>query len=82
MLDIGVASNVMPLNIMERLGLKMTLPYKNYKNVCVFDFMIVPTHGLIQGKKDSLHAHTGISFFLYIMVVDIPITYAVLLSRK
>lgn len=79
MLDIGATSNVMPLKIMEKLGLKISRPYKNLFG---FDSKIVPTHGLIQGQRVESHSHLDISFLMDIVVVDIPITYGVLLSRK
>jgi hypothetical protein len=79
MADIRSTSSVMPLKIMERLGLKVAHPYKN---VSGFDLKIVPTHGLIQCQREKLHAHPDISLLMDIVVVDIPVTYGVLLSQK
>lgn len=64
---------------MERLGLQITHPYKN---VCGSDLNIVPTHGLIQGQRPQLYAQPNIYFLMDVVVLDIPITYGVLLSRK
>lgn len=49
---------------------------------CGFESKIVPTHVLIQGQRAQLHAHLDIYFLMDIVVVDIPVTYGVLLSRK
>lgn len=79
MVDTRETSNVMPLKIMERSVLKVSHPYKK-----IYDFVskIVTTHGLIQGQRSHLHAHPNISFLMDIVVVDIPITYWVSLSKK
>lgn len=79
MVDTKTTSNVMPLKIKESLGLKI---YHVNKNLCGFESKIVPTHGLIQGQRSHLHVHPYISFLMDIVVVEISISYGVLLSRK
>ena len=48
MLDSGAGANMMSLNFMEQLGLKVTRPYKN---LCGFESRTIPTHGVIENVK-------------------------------
>jgi hypothetical protein len=61
------------------LGLNTTRPYIN---VCGFESRAIPTHGVIENVKAHLVWYPEIVIPMDIVVVDVPDTWGMLLSRK
>jgi hypothetical protein len=78
-LDSSAATNIMPLTIMKQLGLEITRPYRN---VCNLDSKPIIFHGVIENLEVSLKEYQHISFPMDIVVVDIPDSLGMLLSRE
>ena len=51
MLDTGVGANIIPFKVMQKLGLKVTCPYRN---VCGFESKAIPTHGVVENVEIGL----------------------------
>jgi hypothetical protein len=79
MLDSGVGANMMPLKVMEQLGLKPTQPYRN---VCGFESRAIPTHGMVENVKAHLARYPERVIPMDIVVVYVPDVWGMLLSRK
>jgi hypothetical protein len=79
MLDYGAFTNVMPLKIMNQLGLKTTRPYRN---VCSIDSIEIKVYGLIEDLKVLLATYLDISRLINVVVIDVPDACGMLLSRK
>ncbi len=79
MLDSEESHNLMPLVIMQSLGLSITIPYKD-----LFSFYSrkVECMGLINDLVVSLTQVPSKSFVIDDVVVDIPYRYGILLSRS
>ena len=69
MLDIGVGANLMSLKVMQKMGLKVTRPYKN---VCGFESKAIPTHGVVENVEVCLKEYPKKLVHIDIVVVDIP----------
>jgi len=69
----------MPLSVMRDLGLQVTSPYGNTFGL---DSKEVQVHGLIKDLKVQLNAYHDISVLMDVVVLDIPPTYGMFLSRK
>ena len=79
MLDFGASHNVMPKDIMDRLGLEITRPYGDLYS---FDSRKVKCLGMIKDLVVNL-AHIPVkSVLMDVVVVDIPPKYDMLLSRS
>ena len=78
MLDSGASTNVIPLSVMRHLGLNI---HKTYRNVCGIYSNSMEVHGLIKDMVVKLVSSLDISTIVDIVVVDIPATYGMLLSR-
>jgi hypothetical protein len=79
MLDSGAGANMMSLKVMEKLGLKVTRPYRN---VCSFESRAIPTHGVVENVKVFLGRYPERVIHMDIVVVDVPDVWGMLLSRK
>jgi hypothetical protein len=79
MLDYGDSTNVMALKVMNKLGLKITRPYRN---VCGIDSRAIPVCGLIKYLKVSLDTYPNISLLMDVVIIDVPDAWGMLLSRK
>jgi hypothetical protein len=79
MLDSGVGANMMSLKVMQRLGLKVTRPYRN---VCGFESRAIPTHGVIENVEVCLKEYPKRVIHIDIVVVDVLDVWGMLLSRK
>lgn len=79
MLDSGASANVMSLSVMRQLELEV---HRSYRNICGLDSKSMEVHGLIKDVVVHLVASPDISTIMNVMVVDLPATYGMLLSRK
>ena len=78
-LDFDASHNLIPKVVMERLGLKITRPYKDLYS---FDSSRVKFLGLIKDLCVNLAQIPAKSFVKDIVVADIPPNYGMLLSRS
>jgi hypothetical protein len=79
MLDSGASHNLMPKEVMEKLGLEVTRPYKDLHS---FDSSRVKCIGLIKDLCISLVQIPSKSMVMDVVVADIPPKYGMLLSRS
>jgi hypothetical protein len=79
MYDSGASSNIITKGIMQRLGLKITRPYKN---VCAMDSREIETHGIIIDLPVKLAFHPNFALKMDVLVIDVPNAWGMLLSRK
>jgi hypothetical protein len=79
MLDLGEGANMMSLKVVEKLGRKVTRPYRN---VCRFESRAIPTHGVVENVEVCLGRYPERVIQMYIVVVDVPDVWGMLLSRK
>jgi hypothetical protein len=79
MLDSGATSNVMTKKVMEQLNLRVSRPYHN---IYAMDSWTIEVHGLIKGLQVHLAAFPDIMIDMDIVVIDVPDTWGMLLSRK
>jgi hypothetical protein len=77
MLDSGASHNLMPKAVMEKLGLKVTRPYKDLHS---FDLSKFKCIGLIKYLCITLAQIPTKSMVMDIVVVDIHPKYSMLLS--
>jgi len=79
MLDSGASKNVMSLTIMQQLCLTTTRPYRN---VCSMDAIEIKLFGMIRNLHVLSVAYLDISIVMDIVVIDIPDSWAMFISRK
>ena len=79
MLDSGASHNLLPLSVMEQLGLQITRPYKDLYS---FDSKRVKFMGMIKDLVVNLAQIPAKSMVMDIVVVDIPAHFGMLLSRS
>ena len=79
MLDSGASHNLMPLSVMEQLGLQITRPYKDLYS---FDSKRVKCMGMIKDLVVNLAQIPAKSMVMDIVVADIPARFGMLLSRS
>jgi hypothetical protein len=79
MLDTGAGANIMSFKVMQKLGLKVTRPYRN---VCSFKSKAIPTHGVVENVEIFLKEYPEKVIHIDIMIVDVPDVWGMLLSRK
>jgi hypothetical protein len=79
MLYLGTSTIVMSLKVMKQLSLKTTRPYVN---VCRIDSKMVKVHFLIEDVEVYLLYFPHIDLIMNIVVIDVPDTWAMLLSRN
>ena len=78
MLDSGVSHNLMPMIIMDKLGLEVTRPYKDLFS---FDSSKVNFLGMIKYLVISLAQIPTKTLIMDVVVADIPPKFAMFLSR-
>jgi hypothetical protein len=81
LVDIGVTNNIMPLAVMEALGMNCTKYYKTSESIYAVYSKQVPTYGEIKAFYAWIIAAPHIITFFNIIVVDLPPTYGVVLGR-
>ena len=79
MLDSGVSHNLLPLLVMEKLGLQITCPYKYLYS---FDSKRFKCLGMIKDLVINLAQIPAKSVVMDIVVVDIPSRFGIMLSRS
>jgi hypothetical protein len=79
MLDLGASHNLMPKEVMEKLGLEVTRPYKDLHS---FDSSKVRCIGLIKDLCITLVQIPAKSMVMDVVVADIPPKYGMLLSQS
>jgi hypothetical protein len=79
MLDSGASHNLMLKDVMEKLGLEVSRPYKDLHS---FDSSKVKCIGLIKDLCITLAQIPTKSMVMDIVVVDIPLKYDMLMSRS
>ena len=78
MIDSGAAVNIMYVDVMKEIGLKVDTPYgKCY----AMDNRSVPVVGIIKDVEFRFPAYPKVSYRTDITVVEIPANYGMLLSR-
>lgn len=78
MLDLGASTNVMPLKVMQQLGLTFT---RSYKNVCVMDSREIKEFGLIKDLHVKFAVYPDILILMDFVVIDVLDAWG-MLSRK
>ena len=79
MLDFGASVCVMTKRVMEQLNLRISRPYHN---ICAMDSKRIEVHGLIKDLQVHLSVYFDIMISMDIVVIDVPDTWGMLLSRK
>jgi hypothetical protein len=79
MFDTGASHNLMPKEIMDVIGLHITIIYKDLYS---FDSKRVKCLGLIKDLVISLHQIPKKSIVMDTVVVDVPAKFGMLLSRS
>jgi hypothetical protein len=79
MYDSGASSNIITKGIMQRIGFKVTRPYQN---ICVMDSREVETLRIIIDLPVKLDFHPNFSFEMDVLLIDVPDSWGMLISRK
>lgn len=79
MLDSGASSNVMTKKVMEQLNLRVSRPYHN---ICSMDSKRIEVCGIIKDLQVFLAAYPDRIMTMDIVVIDVPDSWGMLLSRK
>jgi len=79
MLDSKASHNLMPLSVMEHLGLQITKPYKD---IYSFDSKRFKFLGMIKDVVVSLAQIPVKCVVMDIVVTDIPTRFGIILSRS
>ena len=79
MFDSGASHNLMPKEVMDNLGLDITIPYTNLYS---FDSRKVKCLGLIKYFVVSLHQIIEKSIVMDVVVFDVPTKFGMLLSKS
>ncbi|KAH9295238.1 hypothetical protein KI387_038826 [Taxus chinensis] len=79
MFDSRASCNVMPLEVMNELNIKVTT---TYGKCTAMDSREVPVVGCVKGLVVQLAAYPGKNLKLDVVVVDCPAKWGMLLSRK
>ena len=79
MLDSRAKVNIMPLRVMEQLELR---PSRQFNNICGMDSRPVKSEGVIKNLNMKLIAYPYIEINVNVLVLDIPDTWRMLLSRE
>ncbi len=79
LIDSGASSNVMTKKVMEQLNLRVSRPYHN---ICSMDSKRIEVCGIIKDLQVFLAAYTDRIMTMDIVVIDVPDSWGMLLSRK
>jgi hypothetical protein len=81
LVDTGVTNNIMPLAVMDALGMSFTKYYETGESIFAIDSRTVPAYGGIKYFYAWITIAPHIITVFNIVVVDIPPTYGVVLGR-
>ena len=81
LVDTGTMNNIMPLTVMEALGMSFTKYYQTGESIYAIDSRKVPTFGEIKEFNAWIMTTPHIITVFNIIVVDLPPTYGVILGR-
>ncbi|KAH9308430.1 hypothetical protein KI387_036341, partial [Taxus chinensis] len=79
MFDLGASCNVMPLEVMNELNIKVTNFFGKFT---AMDSREVPVIGYIKGMVVQLAAYLGKCLTMNVVIVDCLAKWGMLLSRK
>jgi hypothetical protein len=79
MLDSRASHNVLPKDVMDRIGLEITRPYGDFY---YFDSRKVKCVGMINDLVVNLAQIPAKNVLMDVVVADIPLKYGMLLSRS
>jgi ribonuclease HI len=81
LVDTGVTNNIMPLAVMEALGMSCTKYYETSESIYAIDSRKVPAYGEIKDFYAWITTTPHIITIFNIIVVDLPPAYGVVLGR-
>jgi ribonuclease HI len=81
LVDTGATNNIMPLAVMEALGMSCTKYYETGESIYAIDSRKVPAYGEIKDFYAWITTTPHIITVFNIIVVDLPPTYGVVLGR-
>jgi hypothetical protein len=81
LVDTGVKNNIMPLAVMEALGMSCIKYYENGERIYAIDSRKVLEYGEIKYFYAWITATSHIITVFNIIVVDLPLTYGVVVGR-
>jgi hypothetical protein len=81
LVDIGTTNNIMPLMVMEALGMNCTKYYENGESIYAIDSRKVPAYGEIKDFYVGITVDPHIITVFNIIVVELPPAYGVVLGR-
>jgi hypothetical protein len=81
LVDTGTTNNIMPLAVMEALGMSCTKYYETGESIYAIDSRQVPTYGEIKYFYSWITTTPHIITIFNIVVVDLPLAYGVVLGR-
>lgn len=79
MIDLGASNTIMPFKVMEGLGLKLDTKQGRCRGMDAREVSVISTITYLPFK---LVAYPEVELTMLVLVVDIPIHYGMLLSRK
>jgi ribonuclease HI len=81
LIDSGATNNIIPLSVMQALGMECTRHYETGEIIYAIDSRKVPAYGEIKYFYAWITATPHITTIFTIIVVDLPPTYGVVLGR-
>jgi hypothetical protein len=81
LVDSGATKNIMPLSMMEALGMECTKYYETCESIYAIDSRKVPTYGEIKYLCAWITAAPHITTIFNIIIVDFSPSYGVVLGR-
>jgi hypothetical protein len=81
LVDTGATNNIMPLVVMEALGMNCTKYYETGESIYAIDSRKVPAYGEIKEFYAWITTPPHIITVFNIIVVDLPLAYGVVLGR-
>jgi hypothetical protein len=81
LVDTDATNNIMPLAVMDALGMNCTKDYETSESIYAIDSRQVPTYGEIKYFYAWITTNPHIIIVFNIIVVDLPLTYGVVLGR-
>ena len=79
MFDLVASNNVIPLDVMNKLGLQISIPYQS---MCATNSRKIKVHVLIKDIQVRLAAYLDVVFFMNSCVIDVPNTRGMFLSKE
>jgi hypothetical protein len=75
----GAGASIVSLKVKRQLGLEITRPYRNVREI---ESRAIPTYPVIENVKGLLDRYPNMVFLMDIVVIDVPNVWEILLSRK